>query len=242
MVEPYPGPLPADEEELFRHPRLFFSTGLRAGETAHIRTAGGETVLTYRSFAHVTGIIAALVAAIVALAGLAGAALLVAEKAPLRAAAVLVLTAVFTVLIARLVPRTSVTLHEGTRPVLSIVQTSLFPTSSFTVTSNGHTVGELTRGPLARLARNRWSILQEDRLVGEAWEEPLGQALARKLLGKFSRRWEADVRIESGGLEAGTIRRRPDASGQLDYLETTGETLDPRLAVALATVILGSEP
>lgn len=225
----------------FQARRYFFSTGVHAGETAAIRTEDGETLFTYRGFAHVVGIIAALVASIVGLAGIAATALLVAERAPLRAGGALILTAIFTFLIIRLVPRTSVTLHHGTRPVLSVVQTSHFPTARYSVAVGGQLIGELARPLLSHLGRQRWQILQDDRLVGEAYEESLRAAMQRKLFGKFSRRWQADVVLESGGLAAGRIHRRAQNGEKTEYLDLTGEALEPRLAVALATLVFGSE-
>lgn len=221
--------------------RYFFATGVHAGETAAVRDEDGTTLFTYRGFAHVVGVIAALVAAIVGLAGLAATALLLAERAPLRAAGALTLTAIFTFLIVRLVPRTSVTLHHGTRPVLSVVQTSHFPTARYSVAAEGQVLGELAHPLLSRIGRNRWLILQGDRLVAEASEESFRSAMGRKFFGKFSRRWQADIVVESGGIPAARIHRRDGDGSRSDYLDLTGDTLEPRLAVALATIVFGSE-
>lgn len=242
MDVPDPDESAFDAGEVFQHGQFLFTTGLRAGEIAEVRSHGGEILFTYRSFANVVAVVASLVAAIVGLAGLAGTALLTAEGAPLRALSALALTAVFFWMILRLVPRTSVTLFDGMRPVLTIAQHSHFPVARYRVArGDGQPIGELARSALARLGRNRWRILQEGRLVGEAGEDRLREALIRKILGKFSHRWETNVHIEHGGMPAGKILRRPDETGQTDVLVIEDETLDPRLSVALATIVLGSE-
>jgi hypothetical protein len=68
-------------------------------------------------------------------------------------------------------------------------------------------------------------------------EESLSRALLRKVAGKFSRRYEANLHIDYLGKDVGTIARR----GAEDVLELHGH-IDCRVAVALATLILGSEP
>lgn len=220
-----------------------FTAGLRAGEVATIRDAADNVLLTYRSFASVVGIVAALLCGIVLIAGIAGALFLFAENAPVRAILALVMTLAFTGFIAMLVPRTNVTLYDDGNPALTISQRSVFPAASYVIsTPNGTNLARLSKSVLSRLGRNRWTITQEDRYVGDAVEESFGGALRRKLFGKFNRRYETDVRIEYGGVPAGRIIRRPDAEGRMDVLELTGAALDRRIAVALAALILGKEP
>jgi len=223
--------------------RYRFTTGLRAGEVANIRGDDGQVLLSYRSFASVVGIVAALVSAIVTLAGIAAVLFLFNEHYPLRAGAALVLTLVFASFIALLVPRVNVTLYDEHHPALTLAQKSMFPTTRYAVsTPNGTSLAELRRAPFSRLGRHRWSILQDGRVVAEAIEESWPRAIVRKLLGKFSRRYESNFRIEYGGLPAGRIVRHPDADGAIDLLEVTHDALDRRVAVALATAILGREP
>lgn len=211
---------------------------MRAGEIASIRGDGGEVLLSYRSFAGITGVVAALVSGIVLVAGVAGAAFLFAEGSPLRGAAAIAMTIVFAVVIAMLVPRTNVTLYDDDQPALTISQRSVFPGSTFIVaTPNGTPLADLRRSPLARLGRNRWTMWQDERFLGDAVEESFGRAIVRKFIGKFSRRFETDVVIRHGGFAVGVIHRR---SG--DLLELTSDALDRRVAVALATLILGREP
>jgi hypothetical protein len=78
--------------------------------------------------------------------------------------------------------------------------------------------------------------------VGSAVEDSFGGALVRKVLGKFSRRFETDMIVRNGDLDTARIIRRPEANGQYDLLELTGSLLDPRVVVALATLVLGREP
>ena len=107
---------------------------------------------------------------------------------------------------------------------------------------NGAVLAVLRKSPFSRLGRNRWSITQDGRYLGQAVEESFGRALIRKFLGKFSRRFETNMRIEHGGVDAGRIIRRATEHAHLDTLELRGDALDRRVAVALATVVLGREP
>jgi len=211
---------------------------LRAGETATIRGANDEVLLTYRSFASIVGVIAATVWVIVAFAGAASVLLLVYQGAPLRAILAGALTLGFALLIAMLVPRVNVTLFEDNRPALTISQAKVFPSATYIVTTpNGTQLAELRKSVLSRLGRNKWTITHQGRYLGEAREESFFGAMLRKLFGKFSRAFETNVRITYGGLDAGRILRRPT-----DVLELTSDALDRRVAVALATLVLGREP
>jgi hypothetical protein len=237
-IEPPTEPLPPPAANAFASTRYRFTTGLRAGETATIRGANDEVLLTYRSFASIVGVIAAFLAGIVAVAGAAGVLLLVYQGAPLRAAFAAILTIAFALLIAMLVPRMQVTLYDGAQPALTIAQRKVFPSATYAVsTPNGTQLAELRKSVLSRLGRNRWTIAQDGRYVGEAHEDSFAGAIRRKLIGKFSRRFETDVIITYGGIGAGRIRRRSD-----DVLELTSDALDRRVAVALATMVLGREP
>lgn len=210
---------------------------------ATIRTETGQVLLSYRSFASVIGIIAALVSGLVSVAGLAAVLFLFIENDPLRAMAALILTGVFAIFIAMLVPRVQVTLYDDGRPALTLSQRTAFPTASYAVaTPNGTTLADLRKTFFSRVGRNRWTIVQDGREIGEAVEESFGRALLRKFLGKFNRRFETNLQIEHGGLAAGRILRRPDAEGRADVLELTNDALDRRVAVALAVVVLGREP
>jgi hypothetical protein len=242
---PEPARRPTVESALgpFSHTEFRFTTGLRASEVAPIRGAGDEVLLTYRSFASIVGVIAALVAGIVAVAGLASVLFLYKQEAPVRALIALALTLAFSFLIAMLSPRVGVTLYDGAQPALAISQRSLFPSAVYTVTApNGAELGELRKSFLSRLGRNGWSILQNGRHVGEAREASLAGALVRKFLGKFSRTFETDIVVTHGGMEAGRILRRRNAAGRMDVLEVVSDAMDRRLMVAVATLILGREP
>ena len=227
----------------FAHTRYQFTTGLRAGEVATIRGDEGEVLLSYRSFASVIGIVATLVSAIVCAAGIAAAIFLLYDKDPLRALAALLLTSVFAFFIGLLVPRVQVTLYDDGHPALTLSQRTAFPAACYVVsTPNGTSLADLRKTFLSRLGRNRWTIVQEGRMIGEAAEESFGRALVRKFLGKFHRRFETNLPIEHGGLEVGRIVRRPESDGRTDMLELTQDALDRRVAVALALLVLGREP
>ena len=209
---------------------------------AHIRGEGEKVLLSYRAFASAVGIVAALVSGIVLVAGLAATAFLI-KDSPLRAAAALVLTLFFAFVISLLVPRINVTLYDDGTPALTISQRAVFPSSSYAVAApNGAVLAVLRKSPFSRLGRNRWSITQDGRYLGQAVEESFGRAILRKFLGKFSRRFETNMRIEHGGVDAGWIVRRATENARLDTLELRGDALDRRVAVALATVVLGREP
>lgn len=232
---PSPAPSPAFARNRFR-----FTSGLRAGELVRIRDDAGTVLLTYRSFASVVGIVAALVSSIVVVAGGAATAFLIAESSPVRAVIVFALTLVFSLVIALLVPRIEVTIYEGDHPALAISQNFVFPTASYVVaTGSGMTLATLRRSAFARLGRNRWTIVADGREIGHAIEESLRRSFTRKLLGKFHHRFNANVRIEYSGFDAGTIIRR---GADADTLEVRGNLIDRRLAVALATLVLGLEP
>ncbi|HET7434692.1 MAG TPA: hypothetical protein VFN10_08275 [Thermoanaerobaculia bacterium] len=234
---PLPEPPPARPSGVFTKTRYRFTSGVRAGEVVRVRDDEGNVVLTYRSFASVVGIIAALVSGIVFIAGLAATLFLVAEGAPLRGLIVLALTIAFAAGIAVLVPRTNVTIYDAAgHPSLTIDQRSAFPTAAYVVgTPEASELAILRRSFFARLGRNRWRITNEI----DALDESFVHSVLRKLVGTFSRRFEANVMLRRHTYPIGTIHRR----GALkDTLELTPDAMDSRVAVALATIIIGSEP
>lgn len=229
----------------FASTRFRFSPGVPAGEAAEIRGADHQTLLTYRGFASVITIVAALVDAIVLTTGFAAMLFLLAEHRGPAAATAILLSLGFAAVIAMLVPRTRVTLYEGVRPVLTVSQRSLtMPAATYYVTTaDGKQIASFHHSIFSRLGRNRWSISLPE--GGRAWaiEESLTRAMLRKLLGKFDRRHQANVRIFNGSGAAGLIVRRPDQTGEADYLDLPASgTFDRRVAVALATLIFGLEP
>ncbi|HSP13971.1 MAG TPA: hypothetical protein VLV78_04385 [Thermoanaerobaculia bacterium] len=221
---------------------------MHAGETAHVRNGDNHLVLTYRGFASVVSIVAALVAAIVIVTGVAATLFLIEEHRAGPAIAALVLSVVFSALIAALVPRVRVTLYSGAAPALVIVQQSpvAFPRVKYIVqTADGSTIAILRKSVISRLGRNTWSIdaPPDQRAAGFAVEESLWRAIVRKFIGKFNRKREANVRLYYQGIASGLIVRRPDATGEADYLDLAANaTLDRRVAVALATLVFGAEP
>jgi hypothetical protein len=223
-------------------------TGMPAGETVNVRDGGGEVVLHYRSFASVTSVVAAVMAAIVIVSGVAAAIFLYTEDRSVPAAIALVLAAAFSVMIAMLVPPTNATLYDGVQPAITIAQQSSIsiPVATYLIaTPDGKPLARLRKNVFSRLGRNRWKILPvgDEHAVGEAVEESLSRALVRKLLGKFSARYQSNVVVRYLDRAAATIVRRPDAEGAADVLDIDPESpIDRRVAVGLATLILGSEP
>ena len=223
-------------------------SGIAAGEVANVRDDSGAIVLSYRSFASVVGIVAVLVAGVVAVAGAAGVLFLLMEERPAPAGIALGLSAVFALLIILLVPPINVTLYDGPDPALTIAQQSgvAFPVVTFLVTTiDGKPLARLRKSFLSRFGRNRWAILPPNHHGprGDAVEESLGKALLRKVAGKFSPRYQSNLRIRYAGSEAGWIIRRPRDGGDVDVLELAPDAaLDRRVAVALAVLVLGSEP
>jgi len=225
-------------------------TGIPAGESARIRGDNGEVLLGYRSFASVVGVIGALVSAVVLIAGLAAVAFLVAEGRVAPAILALMLSAGFAIVIAMLVPAINVTIFEGTTPVITIAQESnlAFPSVTHAIIGKeGRVLARLRRNVLTRFGRNRWNILSgdADRTLGYAAEESLLRAWVRKVGGKFSADFESDVRIHYLNKDVGWIVRRPDTNSVADVLdlsEDAARVLDRRVAIALATLILGAEP
>lgn len=239
-----------NEPAAFVGTRYRFQTGARTGETVPVRNAEGDTILTYTSFASAIGIVAALMAGIVAVAGLAGALFLAMQGRPLPAIAAAMLAVFFSLFIAMLVPATNVRVMEGDVPAFAITQISrfAFPRASFAVmATNGETLARIRRSLFSRLGRNRWKVMtpESGRVIAEAAEESLSRAIVRKFAGKFNRKFESNVRIRAGYETVGWIYRRPLINGDVDVLDIaadTGRALDRRVAVALATLILGSEP
>ena len=69
------------------------------------------------------------------------------------------------------------------------------------------------------------------------------QKVLRKVAGKFNARYQSNVRIRYAGSEAGWIIRRPSETGAVDVLDLAPDApLDRRVAMALAVLVLGSEP
>ncbi|HXA15403.1 MAG TPA: hypothetical protein VN380_00305 [Thermoanaerobaculia bacterium] len=224
-------------------------TGIPAGETAYIRGEDGNAVLSYRSFASAVGIIAALLSAVVFAAGVMGMLfLLIMEQRPLPAIAALMLSAVFAALIVMLIPATNVTIFDAGAPAITIVQQPglSFPSVTYVVsTPDGNPVARITSSFLSRFGRNRWSLNCADDFLarGEAVEESFGRALVRKAFGTFAPAYQSNIRITWMGEDAGWIIRRPGADGHADVLDLNPTTtLDRRVAVALALLVLGSEP
>jgi hypothetical protein len=213
-----------------------------------VRDDAGNVVLSYRSFASVVGIIAALVAGVILVAGAGGVLFLLMEHRVGAAAIAFVLSVIFAVLVIMLVPPVNVTVYDGPDPALTIAQQSSvsFPVATYVVTTiDGKSLGRIRKSFFSRFGRNRWSILPPNHHGprGEAVEESLAHALERKVLGKFNPRYQSNVRIRYAGSEAGWIVRRPTAEGARDVLELAPDAaIDRRVAVALAVVVLGSEP
>jgi hypothetical protein len=228
--------------------RFQFMTGIPAGETAYIRGDDGIALLSYRSFASIVGVIAALMSSVVLVAGAAGVTFLLIESRPLPAIAALMLSAAFSAMIIILIPATHVTIFEGAAPAITIAQQSSinFPSVTYAVgTGEGSPVARIAKSFFSRFGRNRWEILDANDFLarGEAVEESLGRALIRKLFGKFAPAYQSNIRITWNGEEAGWIIRRPGSGGHADILELNpATTMDRRAAVALAVLVLGSEP
>src|SRR4029078_1760740 len=119
-----------------------------------------------------------------------------------------------------------------------------FPVATYVVGSPDRKVlARIRRSIWSRVGRNRWSILpiNSDRAIGYAVEESLSRALVRKFAGKFHPKYQSNLVIRYLDKDAAWIVPRPNSEGESDVLEITGE-IDHRVAVALATLVLGSEP
>jgi hypothetical protein len=200
-------------------------------------------VLSYRGFASVTRTVALLVTVVILLSGIAGALLLLAEELPSRSIAVVVLTLLFTWLVKLLIPRLSVTLYQGAVPALTLREQPRLTTSTVILaTAEGVRLAEIRQTWLSRLGRNRWIIDVNGVPLGHAVEEGLGTAMVRKLLGKFSRRFETNIVIVFARTIVGQIVRRDRGDDERHLLEMRGDLLDRRIAIGLAALILGREP
>src|SRR5438105_10029196 len=96
--------------------RFQFMSGIPAGETAYIRGDDGNALLSYRSFASIVGVIAALMSSVVLVAGAAGVTFLLIESRPLPAIAALMLSAAFAAMIIILIPAPHVAVCERGAP------------------------------------------------------------------------------------------------------------------------------
>jgi hypothetical protein len=114
----------ATQKPGFSKSRFHFMTGIPAGETARIRDDEGNVLFTYRSFASVIGTVAALVASIVVVAGIAATLFLATEHNFFTAIAALALSGFFALVIVALVPAVNVTLFNDASPALTIAQNS----------------------------------------------------------------------------------------------------------------------
>ena len=234
---------------VFFSTRYRFTPGVRTGETATISDGSGNPLFTYRSFASVTGIVAALVAGIVLVSGIAASAFLFAEKRPAAAGASLFLTLAFASVIAALVPRVRVTLYDAAgKPILKVRQQNRapLPGTRFAVRgADGHTAATVHRSAFSRILAHRWRIdaPPDQNGVAFAAEDSLRGALVRKVAGKFERKYQTNIRIIHNGIEAAKIVRRPDDRGEYDYLDIDpSASLDRRVALALAVLVFGMEP
>ncbi|HXH38741.1 MAG TPA: hypothetical protein VNN08_08945, partial [Thermoanaerobaculia bacterium] len=232
----------------FDRSRFQFMSGVPAGETAYIRAEDGNALLSYRSFASVVGVIAALMTVVVISAGLAGTLFLLMDHRLLPALAALILSTAFAAMIVVLIPATHVTIFDAGAPAITISQQSSvnFPSVTYLVAlPNGTPIARIARSFFSRFGRNRWLLWSADDFAprGQAVEESLRRALMRKALGKFAPVYQSNLRITWNGQEAGWIVRRPDAVGHVDRLDLNpASPLDRRAAVALAVLVLGSEP
>jgi hypothetical protein len=235
-LPPLPAPKPALTASLDRT-RFQFMSGIPSGETAYIRGDDGIAVLSYRSFASVVGVMAALMSAIVLAAGTAGMLFLLWEHRPFPAIAALMLSAAFSAMIVMLVPATNVTIFDGGAPAITIAQQSSvsLPRVTYVVgDSDGKPIARIARSFFSRFGRNRWTILDIDNAAprGMAIEESLAHALVRKILGKFAPAYQSNVRITWNGQEAGWIIRRPGADavagvGRVDSADRNDRHRDP---------------
>jgi hypothetical protein len=244
VIAPTPPLLPA----AFAPTRFRFTSGVRAGEITTIRDGEGNDLLSYRSFATIVPIVGALMAGIVLVTGAAATLFLFMEGRVGAAIASIALSLGFSGIIAALIPAIRVTLYNGETPALVIAQKSRVPFRPPTyvvTTAEGAPLATLKRSAFSRFGRTRWTIDAPTDQRGVAWavEESLRRAMGRKIAGKFQRRFQTNIRIMHHGGAVGTIIRRPQENGEYDVLEVSpAATLDRRVAVALATLVFGSEP
>jgi hypothetical protein len=251
-VQPRAVPAPPPDPR-YAHDRYRIAGGVPFGEPATIADDDGHALFHYASFASITGIVAALVTAIVIIAGAGAAAFLVSERLLLAAGIALALSGAFAAILAMLVPQTEVTVFEDaamTKPAFSMHQATryTFPAVEFAVrTADGRDIGHLRMSSFSRLAKHHWHLLDRDGTteIGDAVEESLPRAIVRKFLGKFSSAYESNLRIRAAGHDAGWIVRRPSELTEARVLDVTldaEKALDRRIALALALLVIAAEP
>jgi hypothetical protein len=249
-VTPPSVPPPVTPRALLQCTRYRFDAGAPAGSVATIRSMEGETLFSYRGFASPVGVVAALMTGIVAVTGIAASAFLFWQHRPITAIASLLLASAFVSGITLLLPDLSITIFTGEMPVVTITRQSRtsLPGATYSINSgDGVLLARVRKSLSSRIGRNRWLILanDSDRVIGDAAETSLIAAIARKLGGTFTRSLQTDLRLRYLGRDVGTIHRRPLPNGTSDLLDVSEDPttiLDRRIALALATLILGSEP
>ena len=102
---PAPVSVPVKPSAALDRSRFQFMSGIPAGETAYIRGDDGNALMSYRSFASIVGVIAALMSSVVLVAGAAGVIFLMIESRPLPAIAALMLSGAFAAMIVILIPQ-----------------------------------------------------------------------------------------------------------------------------------------
>lgn len=179
------------------------------------------------------------------LTGAAATLFLIAERSMFTAIGAFVLSLFFALLIVMLVPATNVTLFSDNAAALTIAQKSrtTFPSATYAVvTPQGRTLALLRKSVFSRLGTNGWRIDDAiGRPIGYAAEESFARAVMRKAGSKFNRRYDADMIVRGSG-ELARLIRRAEGQRAIDVLEVTGDAIDRRVLVALATLVLGSEP
>lgn len=238
------------ERQQLRGSRFYIAVDTPAGESGSVSSEASTPLLYFHAPGKLIGIVAAMVAAIVTLGGLAATAALAAGFRFGAASAALVLTAAFTAMILLLVPRRHLLIfrdQEMKKVAMTIRQDSLFafPHLRFSAAQpDGATVGFLEKNSFSNLGRRRWWVFDRERILPTAYavEDSWVHALARKLSGNLFSVFRTDFRIYLGSSPAGWISRREPYRHSLDLSEDSSFQIDRRMGIALAVVISTVEP
>ncbi len=114
-------------------------------------------------------------------------------------------------------------------------------TYDVTDAASGETVGSLKREGLKSMLRDEWTLLDGDgALLGKVKEDASALALLRRFLPIIPQSFHVSV----GDAQVGTIKQQFNLFRlryDVDFSESPGDALDPRLAVAAVVLLLAIE-
>lgn len=196
----------------------------------------------FRNPRSLISLVTTLVSLTVAIAGVSVSLFLIQQSSYTRAAIASLLTIVFGMMIAALIPRRRFTMRDvgSGDPLVTLQQRNSSPAllSTFEATAAGAKVATFHKNVFANLGRRRWSILDGvGSSIGYAIEDSLLRAILRKPFGSFIGALRTDFEIKHEERELGRFRRRGEKAGRRYVLELRDAELDRSIAVSLGLLL-----